>query len=55
MKVRSETVEMAAVALTFRGRDPGRACDASQGPRSEDALQGGQIRDRSRSFVNGSG
>ena len=55
MKVRSETVEMAAITGTRRGEDPRRTGSTSQGTRPEDARQGCQIRGRSRSFVNNSG
>jgi hypothetical protein len=55
MKVRSESVEMAAITGTRRGKDPRRTDSTLQGPRPEDDRQGGQIRGRSRSFVNNSG
>ena len=55
MKVRSETVEIADITGTRRGEDPRRTTSTSQGSSPEDARQGGQIRGRSRSFVNNSG
>jgi len=55
MKVRSETVEMAAITGTRKGEDLRRTSSTLKGPRPEDARQGGQIRGRSRSFVNNSG
>jgi hypothetical protein len=55
MNVRSENVEMAAITGARRGEDPRRTDGTSQGPRPEDARQGGQNRGRSRSFVNNSG
>ena len=58
MKVRNETVEMAAITGTRRGGAQGRGPETgstSQGPGHEDARQGCQIRGRSRSFVNDSG
>jgi hypothetical protein len=55
MKVRSENVEIAAITGTRRGEDPRRTDSTLQDPRPEDARQGGQIRVRSRNFVNNSG
>jgi len=55
MKVRSENVEMAAITGAHRVKEPRRTDSTSQGPRPEDARQGGQIRGRSRNFVNNSG
>jgi len=55
MKVRSETVEMAAITGTRRGEDPRRTNSTLEGSSPEDACQGCQIRGRSRSFVNNSG
>jgi hypothetical protein len=46
---------MAAITGTRRGEDPRRADSTLQGPRPEDADQGGPIRVRSRNFVNNSG
>jgi hypothetical protein len=56
MKVRRETVELSGMAGNRRGEDPRRIhCDTSQGPNAEDARQDGQIRGRSRNFMNCAG
>ncbi len=51
MKNRSETAEMPVMLGARRADDPTRTVPYVEGPRPENAEQGGQIRGRSRFFM----